>query len=53
MKEYGKLDILVNNAGILDEKDWERTLCVNLVGTFAFMHLGLGLGWGGTFPKFR
>lgn len=31
MKEYGQLDIVVNNAGILDERDWERALDVNLV----------------------
>jgi 3-oxoacyl-[acyl-carrier protein] reductase len=39
---WGRLDILVNNAGVepkasvlsLDEWDWERTLSVNLKGTF-------------------
>ncbi len=39
---WGRLDILVNNAGVepkasvlsLDEWDWERTLNVNLKGTF-------------------
>jgi NAD(P)-dependent dehydrogenase (short-subunit alcohol dehydrogenase family) len=39
---WGRLDILVNNAGVepkasvlsLDEWDWERTLGVNLKGTF-------------------
>lgn len=39
---WGRLDILVNNAGVepkasvltLDEWDWERTLGVNLTGTF-------------------
>ena len=30
-KEHGRLDIVVNNAAIMDEKDWERTLNVNLV----------------------
>jgi 3-hydroxybutyrate dehydrogenase len=38
----GRIDILVNNAGIaesapilkLDEADWERTLAVNLTGTY-------------------
>ena len=39
---WGRLDILVNNAGVepkasvlsLDEWDWERTMGVNLKGTF-------------------
>lgn len=39
---YGKLDILVNNAGInlpgriddYTEDDWERTMAVNMKGTF-------------------
>jgi len=41
-REFGKLDILVNNAGILTdatlvettEEDWDRTIDVNLKGTF-------------------
>ena len=31
VKEYGRVDIVVNNAAIMDEKDWEKTLNVNLV----------------------
>ena len=31
VKEHGRLDIVVNNAAIMDERDWERTLNVNLV----------------------
>lgn len=41
-KQFGKLDILVNNAGILlkgkfmdiSEEMWDRTMAVNLKGTF-------------------
>jgi 3-oxoacyl-[acyl-carrier protein] reductase len=41
-KDYKKLDILVNNAGIypfvpfnkLDDKQWEKTININLNGTF-------------------
>jgi NAD(P)-dependent dehydrogenase (short-subunit alcohol dehydrogenase family) len=42
IKKWGKIDILVNNAGIADfkpflemtEKDWDRTLDINLKGYF-------------------
>ena len=42
LEQFGRLDILVNNAGILlsttfddcSEEDWDRTLAVNLKGTF-------------------
>ena len=43
LKEFGKIDILVNNAGIvtpfrevvdLPVEEWDRTLSVNLRGTF-------------------
>jgi NAD(P)-dependent dehydrogenase (short-subunit alcohol dehydrogenase family) len=42
--EFGKIDILVNNAGIANIRpvygiplaSWERTLAVNLTGTFLF-----------------
>ena len=41
-QEFGKIDILVNNAGIapatffldIDEKEWDRTINVNLKGAF-------------------
>lgn len=29
--QFGQLDIVVNNAGINNEKDWEKTIQVNLV----------------------
>ena len=28
---FGRLDILVNNAGVNNEKNWEKTLQINLV----------------------
>ncbi|XP_014250775.1 15-hydroxyprostaglandin dehydrogenase [NAD(+)]-like isoform X2 [Cimex lectularius] len=31
-KKYGSLDILVNNAGILHDKEWEKTISVNING---------------------
>ena len=44
VQEFGKIDILVNSAGIgaregkglleMEEKDWDRTMDVNLKGTF-------------------
>ncbi|MCA9932613.1 MAG: SDR family NAD(P)-dependent oxidoreductase, partial [Anaerolineales bacterium] len=45
--EWGRLDILVNNAAVkpkstilkLDEWDWQRTLDVNLKGTFFMSQL--------------
>ena len=27
----GRVDVVCNNAGIIDEKDWEKTVAVNLV----------------------
>lgn len=29
---FGRLDIVINNAGINNEKNWEKTIEVNLVG---------------------
>lgn len=42
VKQFGRLDILVNNAGIfnpkpaleMSEKDWDKTIAVNLKGEF-------------------
>ncbi|KAB0796095.1 hypothetical protein PPYR_10156 [Photinus pyralis] len=33
IEAFQNLDIVVNNAGIYNEKDWERTIAVNLMGT--------------------
>lgn len=43
VKEYGSLNILVNNAGIVDERDWERTLGVNLNAVIRGTFLGIEL----------
>ncbi|XP_055957741.1 15-hydroxyprostaglandin dehydrogenase [NAD(+)], partial [Patella vulgata] len=39
--KYGKVDILVNNAGIIEEKNWRRTIDVNLVGMMQGTYLGI------------
>lgn len=31
VERFGRLDIVINNAGINNEKDWEKTIEVNLV----------------------
>ncbi|XP_019787939.1 15-hydroxyprostaglandin dehydrogenase [NAD(+)] isoform X3 [Tursiops truncatus] len=38
---FGKLDILVNNAGVNNEKNWEKTLQINLVSVISGTYLGL------------
>uniref|UniRef100_A0A2R9C7D0 15-hydroxyprostaglandin dehydrogenase [NAD(+)] n=1 Tax=Pan paniscus TaxID=9597 RepID=A0A2R9C7D0_PANPA len=38
---FGRLDILVNNAGVNNEKNWERTLQINLVSVISGTYLGL------------
>ncbi|XP_073233538.1 15-hydroxyprostaglandin dehydrogenase [NAD(+)]-like [Porites lutea] len=43
VKEYGRLDIVVNNAAIMDEKDWEKTLNVNLNAVIRGTFLGIEL----------
>lgn len=31
VEKFGRLDIVINNAGINNEKNWEKTIEVNLV----------------------
>lgn len=38
---FGRLDILVNNAGVNNEKNWEKTLQINLVSVIGGTYLGL------------
>lgn len=35
---FGRLDILVNNAGVNNEKNWEKTLQINLVSYFIHIY---------------
>ncbi|XP_055970201.1 15-hydroxyprostaglandin dehydrogenase [NAD(+)] [Sorex fumeus] len=37
---FGKLDILVNNAGVNNEKNWEKTLQINLGSVISGTYLG-------------
>uniref|UniRef100_A0A8B9HPI8 15-hydroxyprostaglandin dehydrogenase n=1 Tax=Astyanax mexicanus TaxID=7994 RepID=A0A8B9HPI8_ASTMX len=41
VEQFGRLDIVINNAGINNEKNWEKTIEVNLVGTDIYSVLGL------------
>jgi len=43
VKEHGRLDIVVNNAAIMDERDWEKTLNVNLNSLIRSTFLGIEL----------
>nr|XP_036854710.1 15-hydroxyprostaglandin dehydrogenase [NAD(+)] isoform X3 [Manis javanica] len=38
---FGRLDILVNNAGVNNEKNWEKTLQINLASVISGTYLGL------------
>ncbi|XP_020352923.2 15-hydroxyprostaglandin dehydrogenase [NAD(+)] [Oncorhynchus mykiss] len=38
---FGRLDIVVNNAGINNEKDWEKTIDVNLTSVIKGTYLAL------------
>lgn len=38
---FGGIDILCNNAGILNEKTWEKTVSINLMGVIRGTYLGL------------
>ncbi|KAM6970548.1 15-hydroxyprostaglandin dehydrogenase [NAD(+)] [Aplochiton taeniatus] len=39
--KFGCLDIVVNNAGIIDEKNWERAVSINLNGVIRGTYLAL------------
>ncbi|CAL8333283.1 unnamed protein product [Merluccius merluccius] len=39
--QFGQLDIVVNNAGINNEKDWEKTIQVNLTSVIKGTYLAL------------
>ncbi|KAM8940428.1 15-hydroxyprostaglandin dehydrogenase [NAD(+)] [Pelodytes ibericus] len=43
IEHFGKLDILVNNAGVNNEKDWEKTIEVNLISVIRGTYNGLQL----------
>ncbi|XP_073499924.1 15-hydroxyprostaglandin dehydrogenase [NAD(+)] [Phyllobates terribilis] len=43
VKHFGRLDILVNNAGVNNEKDWEKTIEVNLISVIRGTYIGLEL----------
>lgn len=38
VERFGRLDIVINNAGINNEKNWEKTIEVNLV-SFIYLFL--------------
>uniref|UniRef100_A0A3Q3EBN3 15-hydroxyprostaglandin dehydrogenase [NAD(+)] n=1 Tax=Labrus bergylta TaxID=56723 RepID=A0A3Q3EBN3_9LABR len=39
--KFGRLDIVINNAGINNEKNWEKTIQVNLTSVIKGTYLGL------------
>ncbi|KAG9344177.1 hypothetical protein AGOR_G00191540 [Albula goreensis] len=41
VQEFGKLDIVINNAGINNEKNWEKTIEVNLTSVIKGTYLAL------------
>ncbi|RXM29152.1 15-hydroxyprostaglandin dehydrogenase [NAD(+)] [Acipenser ruthenus] len=41
VEHFGKLDIVINNAGINNEKNWEKTIEVNLTSVVKGTYLGL------------
>ncbi|XP_069600350.1 15-hydroxyprostaglandin dehydrogenase [NAD(+)] isoform X2 [Ranitomeya imitator] len=43
VEHFGRLDILVNNAGVNNEKDWEKTIEVNLISVIRGTYIGLEL----------
>ncbi|CAN2388704.1 Belongs to the short-chain dehydrogenases reductases (SDR) family [Pristimantis euphronides] len=43
VEHFGRLDILVNNAGVNNEKNWEKTIEVNLISVIRGTYIGLEL----------
>ncbi|XP_068125231.1 15-hydroxyprostaglandin dehydrogenase [NAD(+)] [Hyperolius riggenbachi] len=43
VEHFGRLDILVNNAGVNNEKDWEKTIEVNLISVIRGTYIALEL----------
>ncbi|XP_030047391.1 15-hydroxyprostaglandin dehydrogenase [NAD(+)] [Microcaecilia unicolor] len=41
VERFGKLHVVINNAGINNEKNWEKTIDVNLTGMIRGTYLGL------------
>ncbi|XP_076843172.1 15-hydroxyprostaglandin dehydrogenase [NAD(+)]-like [Brachyhypopomus gauderio] len=41
LHKFGRIDIVCNNAGILNEKDWEKTVSINLSGMVRGTYLAL------------
>ncbi|XP_076843170.1 15-hydroxyprostaglandin dehydrogenase [NAD(+)]-like isoform X2 [Brachyhypopomus gauderio] len=41
LHKFGRIDIVCNNAGILNEKDWEKTVSINLCGMVRGTYLAL------------
>ncbi|XP_069487536.1 15-hydroxyprostaglandin dehydrogenase [NAD(+)] [Ambystoma mexicanum] len=41
VEHFGRLDILVNNAGVNNEKDWEKTIQVNLISVIRGTYIAL------------
>ncbi|XP_029114993.1 15-hydroxyprostaglandin dehydrogenase [NAD(+)] [Scleropages formosus] len=41
VERFGRLDVVINNAGINNEKNWEKTIQVNLTSVIKGTYLGL------------
>ncbi|KAK1788555.1 hypothetical protein P4O66_016975 [Electrophorus voltai] len=41
LHKFGRVDVFCNNAGILNEKDWEKTVSINLSGVVRGTYLAM------------